>query len=594
MLAPVRTPAQRRQQGFFPSRPSCRCNKGRQLGKEALLPGNRAFPANWRSGLIWINNDHDEPGAPGAHDTDLEAWANSPLAKPDYTYGAIRCQRNLEDFARLWVRGLPKLRPSEGYAVTLAMVASSGAPSINLYAAATNTAAYLTDTNAAAVQFTKEYLYGQVIFDYSIQLQTLTNNQVYDLPLATDGTPLFTNFLFEGAGAGVGQLLLTISQTTQAGSNIIAQTSAWLDLRDVRDLFERVRASDVSLADPPTTNTGAFVLEGFTNAMPGSETTQAIVFVHGINNSPWQSENSSETIFKRLFWQGYQGRFAAFRWPSPIWRAIPTSTNQITLFNFNQGEYIAYQSATALARYINDLRARFPSYTIDLMTHSLGVAVGNQAIKLGAHVDNYSMCQAAMSAWAFDGGNTNLVYSYLATGAGLTPDADALGGYNNCFTNVARRVNFYNDDDYALYTGPLGAWEGNQLLMKPDAWTYSDDFSYRYLFDGTNCSYLQYDSEGHILADRLLTQDYEKKAFVARSRTKAVGAAGLKYTPFTLTGGTVTLNVSLQDATKGFTGGAQFGNTRSEHSGEFTKNIQAAVPFYQQLLQTGFQISPSP
>jgi hypothetical protein len=29
-----------------------------------------------------------------------------------------------------------------------------------------------------------------------------------------------------------------------------------------------------------------------------------------------ESENFSETMFKRLWWQGYKGRFAALRWPT--------------------------------------------------------------------------------------------------------------------------------------------------------------------------------------------------------------------------------------------------------------------------------------
>lgn len=81
---------------------------------------------------------------------------------------------------------------------------------------------------------------------------------------------------------------------------------------------------------------------------------------------------------------------------------------------------------------------------------------------------------------------------------------------------------------------------------------------------------------------------------VARSRTKAVGAAGLINTPHALTGGSIAVNVNLQDASLGFIGGRKFIDTRPEHSGAFTKTIQNAVPFYQQLLETGFQISPNP
>jgi hypothetical protein len=215
----------------------------------------------------------------------------------------------------------------------------------------------------------------------------------------------------------------------------------------------------------------------------------------------------------------------------------------------------------------------------------------NEAIREGAQVDNYALMQAAISAGAFDGDNANLTYDYLAATASTSPDANALGGYNNCATNAARRVNFYNDDDYALFTGPLQAWEGNQLRYKPDQFAYLDGLFYAYSFDGTNCFFNE-TLEGANIESRMLTEDFEKKAFVARSRTKAVGAAGLKYSPYALTGGVISTNISLQNTSLGFVNGAAFGNTRPDHSGEFTKPIQNAIPFYFQLMQAGFQLQP--
>jgi hypothetical protein len=81
-----------------------------------------------RPSAFWINNDHDEPASGSNPDQDLNAWGVPPQNPPDYSYGAIRCQRNLEDFARLWACGLPKLPPSQGYVVTLTMLPSRGGP----------------------------------------------------------------------------------------------------------------------------------------------------------------------------------------------------------------------------------------------------------------------------------------------------------------------------------------------------------------------------------------------------------------------------------------------------------------------------------
>jgi len=162
---------------------------------------------------------------------------------------------------------------------------------------------------------------------------------------------------------------------------------------------------------------------------------------------------------------------------------------------------------------------------------------------------------------------------------------------------LTTRVNFYNDDDYALFTGPFAMWEGNQSLFKPDHSITAAGGSYSsYSFDGVNCSLdvsqSHPDGGQQIVYSRTITEDFEKKAFVAGSRSKAVGAAGLKYSPFTLTGGVIGLNVSLQDPNRGFVNNFAFGNTRPDHSGEFQRPIQTVLPFYRQLLQTAFSIGP--
>ena len=212
-----------------------------------------------------------------------------------------------------------------------------------------------------------------------------------------------------------------------------------------------------------------------------AESQQVIVFVHGRNVGNWEYHDESETMFKRLYWQGYSGRFAAFDWPSPLFALFPSGTNEISYLGFNTGEYISWHSGTALKAYIDDLRNRLPEYTINLAVHSLGNVAANEAIREGAQVDNYVLMQAAISAGAFDGNNSALNYNYLAATAGSSPNANALGGYNNCFTNQCRRVNFYNDDDFALYEGVvLGVmthtWEGNQLDYKPDTYIYFGEF----------------------------------------------------------------------------------------------------------------------
>jgi hypothetical protein len=44
--------------------------------------------------------------------------------------------------------------------------------------------------------------------------------------------------------------------------------------------------------------------------------TPYILFVHGWNMETWLKDRWAERAFKRLYWQGYQGRFGSFRWPT--------------------------------------------------------------------------------------------------------------------------------------------------------------------------------------------------------------------------------------------------------------------------------------
>jgi hypothetical protein len=346
-------------------------------------------------------------------------------------------------------------------------------------------------------------------------------------------------------------------------------------------MYDRAQANTNTTV--PNNSTSTFTVTS-NPASPPDEDKQLIVFVHGINNNDADYLNSSNTMFKRLFWQGFKGHFASFRWPSPLFSVIPVE--------FNTGEYIAFKSGAAMKEYLNYLRtnARLKNYTINVAAHSQGNIVVGQALREGAQIANYALMEAAVSAKAYDGNNTALDYTYLTgeEGTNPTPDQDTLGCYKNCFTTPARRVNFYNEFDYALVGSPsnLHAWEGNQHDYKPDNFWLTN--GPKYSFDGQKCYATFLFSVGYVVVD-----EHEKKAFVARSRSKAVGGQGTERSA-ALTGGSISQNVNLRNEAAGFTGNRKFGDTRPEHSGAFTKPIQYAVPFYRSLLSDGFQIPPLP
>ena len=174
---------------------------------------------------FWVNNGNDQPGNNGNLDKDIPV----PPNPPNYTLGEITCQRDLENLARLWVCGVPSVALYPNYTFTLSFQNVSGNPAINVYPSCETNGGigYLTDTNVAATQTASAY--------YDNKWGTVSNGQSYTLPLDGYGKLLFTNFLFEGAGIGEGELTLTISEN----GNTIAQTGVWLDLHDVKDYFEQ-------------------------------------------------------------------------------------------------------------------------------------------------------------------------------------------------------------------------------------------------------------------------------------------------------------------------------------------------------------------
>ena len=546
--------------------------------------------------VFWVNNDHDEPGTGGNADQDLPV----PPNRPDYTYGAVRCQRNLEDFARLWVCGLPKLPSNQGYTVTLTMSSLSGYPSLNLYAVyGTNSGiGYLTDSNAAAAQFTQNLLNGQVVFDYSKKVGTVSPDQSYTLPFNSDGSAQFTNFLFEAAGTnGSAQLTLTISQTTAQGTNVLAQASAWLDFHDIKDFYEQALVTNVVQEWPDMVEqdpASGFQIFSHANVNAG-DVNQLAVFVHGWRVPETEYFMFAETMFKRLYWQGFQGSFATLRWPT---RSADTDPFfHLDFVTYNRSEHIAFESASGAADYFNDLRQRFPDYTISVCAHSMGNIVmmqtlGELAAAGRAPIDNYVLMQAAVPAQCYDTTVTNHPLFTVLEQTIPTPNT-----YSNYAATAAaalrpggQMVNFFNPVDFALSI----AWVANQgfdvgsatgpVTMKPNTLLgyYTDGTTHVLRTNSWNQSVLSLLYRGFYNGPtRSVTNLNEVMPFVARPRTKAVGAqSGVQ-------GQIHGEEVDLQ-AQFGFGGAA------SDHSGQWNRNIQdpAVGPFYFKLRENLFPPQP--
>jgi hypothetical protein len=149
-------------------------------------------------------------------------------------------------------------------------------------------------------------------------------------------------------------------------------------------------------------------------------------------------------------------------------------------------------------------------------------------------------------------------------------------GYRGYISDVtAKLINFYNEGDWALATGTSFGletnWEKNQIDYKPDGKIPGAIHAgtWRYSYDSTNPSTLPIKERALVdsIASRNVIDSWEMKAFVARSRTKAVGAFR--------GGGSLDAAENLRDF--------GFRNERPDHSGQFTRNIQAVDTLYKRI-----------
>jgi hypothetical protein len=314
---------------------------------------------------------------------------------------------------------------------------------------------------------------------------------------------------------------------------------------------------------------------------------QLAVFAHGWQMKRWDWGRFSDLMFKRLYWQGYQGRFASLRWPT---RSAETDTNLLLglipsdFLTFDRSEHIAFKSGTGAAAYFNDLRDRYTNYIISACAHSMGNTVMMEALKElaasnQAPLDNYVMMQAAVAAHCYDT-TVPSFQLFLDAEANITQTPNTYAGYATGIDNALRGsiVNFFNPVDYALatatneLTGLNVSWEGNERLFKPLSF-----FGYYYIatndfaFVTTNQFTVAFGITN--LQTRIVTDPQELMPFVARPRSKAVGAQG--GVGQVVNGTEVNINSSFG-----------FGSESYDHSGEFNRNIQDAAiwPFYERLM----------
>lgn len=534
--------------------------------------------------VFWCNNNFDrwafdslsytddmDDVAPGTTDEqNLEPFV------PDYDYRdvagnrIIPCTRDLEDFARLWACGfteqlLTNLPSGSQFSLSWGDVGSPNTnnPTIDVFQAADGLGGigYLTNEDSADSQIdpSSHYYYGRLAPGSSIQMPA------YQLGFGYTGG----HFIWCGVTNGTGQLTLTI---TDGHSNVIVQTSAYIQIEDVKQLYERWTVGDLA-SIPPLATAGiakggvATNLDGFQFPHPQDTNTTYILHVHGYNMEAAEKDRFAETAFKRLYWQGYQGRFGEFRWPTTV-------QGLRNLFNaFNLSETNAWSSAAALYNLITNLDAEY-SGNVYLTAHSHGNVVAGEALnRAGSQkiVKTYLAMQAAIAAHAYDSTTPDRYTPYYPDYYGQYWPNGGLPYFTNS-AGARKYVNFLNTNDWAL-TFP---WPHNQDLKPASGFLYGSDGS------GTN--FYMGDGDFHTLlvlpADRYTIFSYcDPAPSLALGAQTNVGGAFLVGSSYNQ----VELDLPPYS----------FGKLHLYHSGEFrSDNAQRWLFWDQALFQMGIKEEP--
>lgn len=504
---------------------------------------------------FWLNNDVD-----AGQEVDGNDWEEDDLetGNPDSQDGVITCRRDLEDFTRIWINAYQVVQVLGGSAgLTVEMewkpmegetwASPDGAPSIKLYKAveAAGGSRYLTEQDQEAND--------QIGGIYKTSIGAVTKENVYTFPanFFNDLTEENPNMylLFEGAAAGKGRLIVRFKK----GQAVAELPPTYIELKDIKDMYEHWTVGNGAGGEPAASATR---LTAFQYSSDSPEEKTYILFVHGWNMEQWEKERFAETAYKRLWLQGYKGRFGLFTWPCTnkfdgLGSALADSSN------YDRGEWTAWRSASALRAKLSDLYGQYNG-ELNVLAHSMGNVVVGEALRLQSDakgsqiIKTYVASQAAVPAHLYDStlaGNLQWTYAHpdIPGGAALNYGPHTPNVYGNWCAfvtstaaghtqSVGKIVNFFNPNDWALAPD---IWEFNQIT-KPDDRDLPEQL-YFYVFNGdpeaplasgvfrrslVAYPYIPYSTLD--LGGRAALEDrYEIMAFAAEARTSALGRTPL-------------------------------------------------------------------
>jgi hypothetical protein len=452
---------------------------------------------------FWINHDQDDVNTGG------ESW---PIVRPDAATEVKDSYRDLEDFTRLQIEIDELASYPEDALLELAWQNGAGGD-INLYRSTDPqcTRSYLLDRAVGEAQFAED----------AISSVGKVEDESFRMRLGVLGEPDLNGggycFLFDVAGAGRDALVVSI---LFQGQTLTQSEPVPMDLRHVKTFYQRTTMSWPEEVRPPWEYTSEpppvpelqwqMDPQGYDFQTPWYETDDEVVWIYGWLKSgdgmyEMATTQAGETIFKRLWHRGYRGRLTFFHWPT---------VKPKFAYGLLESEYRAYKSAPALMDFVSTI----PTHKrLHVTAHSMGTVLLTEALKLGLEAEDALLQVGAIPAGAFD---TRPVLTLPDMTDVVTPETPDEGGYLGYIESTKTPAYaMYNYADVTFF-----GWNIAQKQMKPT----SKKGGYRYAWDSKappgERARLYY-KKGLFGSDyRIVTDPHEIMAFIAKSKTHALGA----------------------------------------------------------------------
>ncbi|MGA9450127.1 MAG: hypothetical protein WBW41_02155, partial [Verrucomicrobiia bacterium] len=340
-----------------------------------------------------------------------------------------------------------------------------------------------TDTNW---QFVLSQADGALRFAYTSLTPTNYMNYLRDINVSSNlayahlvtitanGAPLSQSFVGGIAASNQGIILVEAwENTTQPlvltiyhGTNQIAQTSLYLSISDVEQMF---RYKNLLLNTDPSAEA-----DRLTDASVPNEpdtTDKNFVFLHGYNVNPQQARGVFADMYKRMYWSGSHAKFYGV-----VWDGYDSQVLNAVTVNYHTNEVHACATVPMFTNFLASL-----SGTTVVAAHSLGNMVVLSALNdYGVQsISTYFMIDAAIPLEAIQGNATPDSHLYYPDWIAYADKLNASHWFqlfssgdgrnaltwNNRFENLqsADAYNFYSSGEEVLHEYTNGAPPGELL-----------------------------------------------------------------------------------------------------------------------------------